>query len=526
MEEASSSKAPIAALADKVSGVFVPLVISISIITFLVWLLLGATPNFALSNAIAVLVISCPCALGLATPVAIMVATGMGAGNGILIKSAKALELTHSIDTVVLDKTGTITEGKPTVRDVILINGTKKEELLQLAASLESLSEHPLSEAILDYARLNNIKISEVKDFKNISGRGIQAVLGNDKLNAGNLSYIENLIETAIVKESNLEEIKAKAKELAMQGKTPMYFTKNDKIIGIIAVADTVKADSSIAIAKLIKRGINVIMLTGDNENTARAIADSVGIKDIISEVLPAEKEEKVRNLMENGHKLIMVGDGINDSPALARADVGIAIGAGTDIAIESADIVLMNSGLDDVVATIDLSKATINNIKQNLFWAFFYNILGIPLAAGVFYHTFGLSLNPMFGALAMSLSSVFVVTNVLRLRNFKVDRSKVENVEISNNDDVKIYSIKEDDMYNTKYEERKEKKLMNTEIKVNGMMCGHCKSRVETELEKLEGVALVVADLELKKVSIDHDERVNEELLKNRIVEVGYEVE
>lgn len=526
VEEASSSKAPIAALADKVSGVFVPLVISISIITFLVWLLLGATPNFALSNAIAVLVISCPCALGLATPVAIMVATGMGAGNGILIKSAKALELTHSIDTVVLDKTGTITEGKPTVRDIILINGTKKEELLQLAASLESLSEHPLSEAILDYARLNNIKISEVKDFKNISGRGIQAVLGNDKLNAGNLSYIENLIETAIVKESNLEEIKAKAKELAMQGKTPMYFTKNDKIIGIIAVADTVKADSSIAIAKLIKRGINVIMLTGDNENTARAIADSVGIKDIISEVLPAEKEEKVRNLMENGHKLIMVGDGINDSPALARADVGIAIGAGTDIAIESADIVLMNSGLDDVVATIDLSKATINNIKQNLFWAFFYNILGIPLAAGVFYHTFGLSLNPMFGALAMSLSSVFVVTNALRLRNFKVDRSKVENVEISNNDDVKIYSIKEDDMYNTKYEERKEKKLMNTEIKVNGMMCGHCKSRVESELAKLEGVALVVADLELKKVSIDHDERVNEELLKNRIVEVGYEVE
>ena len=267
-------------------------------------------------------------------------------------------------------------------------------------------------------------------------------------------------------------------------------------------------------------------MLTGDNENTARAIADSVGIKDIISEVLPADKEEKVRNLMENGHKLIMVGDGINDSPALARADVGIAIGAGTDIAIESADIVLMNSGLDDVVATIDLSKATINNIKQNLFWAFFYNILGIPLAAGVFYHTFGLSLNPMFGALAMSLSSVFVVTNALRLRNFKVDRSKVENIEISNNDDVKIYSIKEDDMYNTKYEERKEKNLMKTEIKVNGMMCGHCKSRVETELAKLEGVALVVADLELKKVSIDHDERVNEDLLKNRIVEVGYEVE
>lgn len=514
VEEAASSKAPIAALADKVSGVFVPIVIAISILTFVIWFLLGYPLDFALSNAIAVLVISCPCALGLATPVAIMVATGMGATNGILIKSAKALELTHSIDTVVLDKTGTITEGKPNVRDIIKLNGSSERDLIYIAASLESSSEHPLAEAIIEYAKKQDIKISEVTEFNSVSGRGISAKLGEDVLNAGNLANIEKLILDGIIKEDNLENIKKKANELASEGKTAMYFTKNDKIIGIIAVADPIKEDSKLAISKLQKRGINVIMLTGDNENTAKAIAKKVGIKEVISEVLPTQKEEKVRNLMDKGSKLIMVGDGINDSPALARADVGIAIGAGTDIAIESADIVLMNSSLEDVVNVIDLSKATVNNIKQNLFWAFFYNVLGIPLAAGVFYYHFHLSLNPMFGALAMSLSSVFVVTNALRLRNFKAQRTKFEK-EDEKNIDTSLKNV-----------EKEEKKVVKTELKVNGMSCAHCKASVEKELAKLEGVALVVADLELGKVSIEHNEEVKEEILKNKIVEIGYEVE
>ena len=417
VEDASSSKAPIAKLADKISAVFVPVVISISLISMIVWLIAGQPFEFALSIAIAVLVISCPCALGLATPVAIMVGTGKGASNGILIKSAEALETLHTIKTVVLDKTGTITEGKPVVTDIITTNGENEQNLLEIAASMEQPSEHPLAEAIVERAKEKGLTLKNVDEFNAISGRGIIGKIDGHTYIAGNL---------ALMKDNNIpvDEFQDSSDSLAMEGKTPLYFADDKKLLGIIAVADIVKPTSRQAIEQFKAMGIDVVMLTGDNKKTAEAIRRQLHIDKVVAEVLPQDKEKEVRLIQESGKKVAMVGDGINDAPALARADVGIAIGAGTDVAIESADIVLMKSDLLDAVTAVQLSKATIKNIKENLFWAFFYNTLGIPLAAGVFYTALNWSLSPMFGAAAMSLSSVFVVSNALRLKLFKPKHS------------------------------------------------------------------------------------------------------
>ena len=506
VEEASSSKAPIAKMADKVAGVFVPVVMGISLITFIVWLALGYDFSFALNCAIAVLVISCPCSLGLATPVAIMVGTGKGAENGILIKSADALETTHSIDTVVLDKTGTVTEGKPVVTDILAFD-TDENEFLKLAAGVESASEHPLAEAIVEKAKEKSLEIVSPTEFQAISGRGIVASVDDSKIIAGN----EQAIKDQYGNSENFTEAFKKGNELAAQGKTPMYFGKDNKLLGIIAVADTIKKDSKEAIQALKNRNIDVVLLTGDHKNTAMAIAKEAGIKKVIAEVLPTDKEEHIRELMEAGHKVAMVGDGINDSPALARADVGIAIGAGTDIAIESADIVLMHSSLKDVATAIDLSKAVIRNIKQNLFWAFFYNSIGIPLAAGVFYLSLGWKLSPMFGAAAMGMSSVCVVSNALRLRAFKPKKVKKNNIE---NDEIELIE-----------NNRKEDKNMTTVINVNGMMCEHCKATVEKVTRGVEGVSNSLVNLDAKNVTIEHSADTDLEKVKKAITDAGYEV-
>ena len=506
VEEASSSKAPIAKMADKVAGVFVPIVMGISLITFIVWLALGYDFSFALNCAIAVLVISCPCSLGLATPVAIMVGTGKGAENGILIKSADALETTHSIDTVVLDKTGTVTEGKPVVTDILAFD-IDENEFLKLAAGVESASEHPLAEAIVEKAKEKSFEIVSPTEFQAISGRGIVASVSGSKIIAGN----EQAIKEQYGNSENFTEVFKKGNELAAQGKTPMYFGKDGKLLGIIAVADTIKKDSKEAIQALKNRNIDVVLLTGDHKNTAMAIAKEAGIKKVIAEVLPTDKEEHIRELMEAGHKVAMVGDGINDSPALARADVGIAIGAGTDIAIESADIVLMHSSLKDVATAIDLSKAVIRNIKQNLFWAFFYNSIGIPLAAGVFYLSLGWKLSPMFGAAAMGMSSVCVVSNALRLRAFKPKKIKKNNIE---NDEIELIENK-----------RKEDKNMTTVINVNGMMCEHCKATVEKVTRGVEGVSNSLVNLDAKNVTIEHSADTDLEKVKKAITDAGYEV-
>lgn len=421
VDDATSSKAPIAKSADKISGVFVPVVIVIALIAIVAWLLMGFGFEFALSVGISILVISCPCALGLATPTAIMVGTGKGAENGILIKSAESLETAHSIDTVVLDKTGTVTQGKPEVTDIMTAPGVSEKELLSMAASMEKLSEHPLGEAIVAKAFKLNIALKSVTDFVQIPGQGIVGVMNKETCYAGNKKMLAE-------KGVKFEGLDLKGNEFADQGKTPLYFVKNNKILGIIAVADVVKPTSRQAISELVQQGIDVIMLTGDNEKTAEAIRKQVGISRVISEVLPQDKEKEIRNLQGKGKKVAMVGDGINDAPALVRADVGIAIGAGTDIAMESADIVLMKSDLLDVATAIRLSKAVIRNIRQNLFWAFFYNVIGIPVAAGIFYLSWGLKLNPMIGAAAMSLSSLCVVSNALRLKFFKPHFIKIEN--------------------------------------------------------------------------------------------------
>lgn len=506
VEEASSSKAPIAKMADKVAGVFVPVVMGISLITFIVWLALGYDFSFALNCAIAVLVISCPCSLGLATPVAIMVGTGKGAENGILIKSADALETTHSIDTVVLDKTGTVTEGKPVVTDILTFD-IDENEFLKLAAGVESASEHPLAEAIVEKAKEKNLEIVSPTEFQAISGRGIVASVSGSKIIAGN----EQAIKEQYGNSENFTEVFKKGNELAAQGKTPMYFGKDNKLLGIIAVADTIKKDSKEAIQALKNRNIDVVLLTGDHKNTAMAIAKEAGIKKVIAEVLPTDKEEHIRELIKAGHKVAMVGDGINDSPALARADVGIAIGAGTDIAIESADIVLMHSSLKDVATAIDLSKAVIRNIKQNLFWAFFYNSIGIPLAAGVFYLSLGWKLSPMFGAAAMGMSSVCVVSNALRLRAFKPKKVKKNNIE---NDEIELIE-----------NNRKEDKNMTTVINVNGMMCEHCKATVEKVTRGVEGVSNSLVNLDAKNVTIEHSADTDLEKVKKAITDAGYEV-
>ena len=506
VEEASSSKAPIAKMADKVAGVFVPIVMGISLITFIVWLALGYDFSFALNCAIAVLVISCPCSLGLATPVAIMVGTGKGAENGILIKSADALETTHSIDTVVLDKTGTVTEGKPVVTDILAFD-IDENEFLKLAAGVESASEHPLAEAIVEKAKEKNLEIVSPTEFQAISGRGIVASVRGSKIIAGN----EQAIKEQYGNSEDFTEVFKKGNELATQGKTPMYFGKDNKLLGIIAVADTIKKDSKEAIQALKNRNIDVVLLTGDHKNTAMAIAKEAGIKKVIAEVLPTDKEEHIRELIKAGHKVAMVGDGINDSPALARADVGIAIGAGTDIAIESADIVLMHSSLKDVATAIDLSKAVIRNIKQNLFWAFFYNSIGIPLAAGLFYLSLGWKLSPMFGAAAMGMSSVCVVSNALRLRAFKPKKVNKNNIE---NDEIELIENK-----------RKEDKNMTTVINVNGMMCEHCKETVEKVTRGVEGVSNSLVNLDAKNVTIEHSADTDLEKVKKAITDAGYEV-
>ena len=506
VEEASSSKAPIAKMADRVAGVFVPVVMGIALVTFIVWLALGYDFSFALNCAIAVLVISCPCSLGLATPVAIMVGTGKGAENGILIKSADALETTHSIDTVVLDKTGTVTEGKPVVTDILAFD-IDENEFLKLAAGVESASEHPLAEAIVEKAKEKSLEIVSPTEFQAISGRGIVASVNGSKIIAGN----EQAIKDQYGNSENFTEVFKKGNELAAEGKTPMYFGKDGKLLGIIAVADTIKKDSKEAIQALKNRNIDVVLLTGDHKNTAMAIAKEAGIKKVIAEVLPTDKEEHIRELIKAGHKVAMVGDGINDSPALARADVGIAIGAGTDIAIESADIVLMHSSLKDVATAIDLSKAVIRNIKQNLFWAFFYNSIGIPLAAGVFYLSMGWKLSPMFGAAAMGMSSVCVVSNALRLRGFKPKEIKKNNIE---NDEIELIENK-----------RKEDKNMTTVINVNGMMCGHCKATVEKVTRGVEGVSNSMVNLDAKNVTIEHSADTDLEKVKKAITDAGYEV-
>ncbi len=416
VEEASSSKAPIAKLADKISGIFVPVVITIALVAFVVWLLLGYPFEFALTIGIAVLVISCPCALGLATPVAIMVGTGQGALHGILIKSAESLETAHNVDTVVLDKTGTITEGKPQVTDVIAGSSLNGEELLTIGASLEKSSEHPLAEAIVAKGLEQEVRFAQVADFLAVPGKGVRGKIEEQEYLAGNLSFMED-------NQINLGEFEHTADRLAEQGKTPMYFADTRNVLGIIAVADVIKPSSKPAIQKLKKLGVDVVMLTGDNKRTAEAIRRELGLEKVIAEVLPDDKEREIRTLQEKGKTVAMVGDGVNDAPALARSDVGIAIGAGTDVAIESADIVLMKSDLNDVPTAIKLSKATLRNIKQNLFWAFFYNALGIPLAAGLLYPFFGWRLSPMYAAAAMSLSSIFVVSNALRLRRFNPNK-------------------------------------------------------------------------------------------------------
>lgn len=422
VEDANATKAPIAKLADKISGIFVPTVIGISIVTFIVWMLMGYDFEFALSLAITVLVISCPCALGLATPVAIMVGTGNGAQHGILVKSAEALETMHSINTVVLDKTGTITEGKPVVTDILTNGEMTEEELIHIAASIEKPSEHPLAEAVVEKAKEMGLTLKKVDNFNSVSGMGIAAFIEGKPYIAGNL---------ALMNEESIElgQFQKESDRLASEGKTPLFFGDNKKVLGIIAVADVVKKNSKQAIELFKKMGIDVVMLTGDNKRTAEAIRRQLDIDKVIAEVLPQDKEREVRAIQEKGHKVAMIGDGINDAPALTRADVGVAIGAGTDIAIESADIVLIKNDLLDAVTAVQLSRSTIKNIKQNLFWAFFYNVLGIPLAAGVFYLSMGWKLSPMFAAAAMSLSSVFVVTNALRLKFFKPvhERKQIE---------------------------------------------------------------------------------------------------
>ena len=518
VEDASASKAPIAKIADKIAGVFVPIVMTIALITAAVWLLAGAEFEFALSCAISVLVISCPCALGLATPVAIMVGTGKGAENGILIKSGEALEVTHNIQSVVLDKTGTITQGKPAVTDIHGVK-TDSKELLKIAAAMEKKSEHPLAEAVLAKAEEEKISLPEASEFSAVAGMGIEAVIEGKKYYAGNLR---------LMKEKGIDctGIKDYLETLTGEGKTPLLFADEKELLGVVGAADIVKSTSAQAIRELKKMGIQVIMLTGDNERTAKAIQRQLDIDTVIAEVLPQDKEREVAKLQENGQKVAMVGDGINDAPALARADVGIAIGAGTDVAIESADIVLMKNDLLDVVTAISLSKAVIRNIKENLFWAFFYNVCGIPLAAGVFYTALGLKLSPMFGAAAMSLSSLFVVSNALRLRFFHVLKKpqKEEDGTVHTTEKINGQTGKKQIVNNSaEAVENKEEMNMYT-MKIEGMMCPHCQAAVTKALNGIEGVKAEV-NLEKKEAYVEAADSVSKEELTKAVVDAGYEV-
>ena len=500
VEDAGGSKAPIARLADKIAGVFVPVVMSIAAVTFIVWMIAGYGLEFSLNRAISVLVISCPCALGLATPVAITVATGKAAEQGILVKSAASLELMGRVDTVVLDKTGTVTEGKPRVTDLLCAGGMTEDTLLSAAASLEKPSEHPLAGAIVAEAEKRGLVLRPVSGFTAVAGGGVTARAEGIVLLAGN----EAFMETSGVAVS--EEMKSGAARLAEDGKTPLFIAAGTSLLGVIAVADVVKADSAAAIAALREMGCDVVLLTGDNQRTADAIARQVGVSRVIAQVLPQDKARVVQELQAEGKKVAMVGDGINDAPALVTADVGLAIGVGTDVAIESADIVLMKSSLMDIADAAALSRATLRNIRQNLFWAFFYNSVGIPVAAGVLYPAFGITLNPMIAAAAMSLSSVFVVTNALRLRLFK-PKTSPSVVEAPKHEEIKT----------------KEDTIMKTVIKVNGMMCGHCKAHVETACKGVPGVTDAVVDLDAKNVTVTGDADVA--ALKKAITDAGYEV-
>ena len=481
VDEATSSKAPVAKLADKVSGVFVPTVIAISLLSGGIWMLFGKGFEFSLSMAISVLVISCPCALGLATPTAIMVATGKGASNGILIKSATALETAGSVDTVVLDKTGTLTEGTPTVTDVL---SEDERALLYIGGSLESVSEHPIGSAIVKKATQSGIALSTPSEFTQVEGGGILATVDGEKCLVGNRRLVEKhgISDAAAFEKETL---------LSKQGKTPVFVAKGNTLLGIIAVADTVRSTSKQAVATLKDLKIKVVMLTGDNITTAQAIAEQVGVTSVIAGVLPSDKQKEISRLQEDNRYVAMVGDGINDAPALAKADIGIAIGAGTDIAMESADIVLMKSDLRDVARAIRLSRMTMRNIKQNLFWAFIYNVIGIPVAAGVFYIPFALKLNPMLGAAAMSLSSLFVVTNALRLKTFKLDK--------------------------------KEQKAMKTTLIIEGMMCMHCAGRVKDSLLQLDGVTSVQIDLDKKSATVEASKEIDTATFKSCIENAGY---
>jgi Cu+-exporting ATPase len=516
VEEASATKAPIAKLADKIAGVFVPIIMVIALVTFLVWIITGASFEFALSSAITVLVIACPCALGLATPVAIMVGTGKGAENGILIKSGEALEQAHHIDCVVFDKTGTITEGKPVVTDLMPV-GMDERELVSIAAGLEAKSEHPLAEAILKYAADKNIPSKDAKDFQAISGMGIEAYIDGKRYLAGNQKYLQQENVSCSKYTNELDK-------LASQGKTPLLFARDNEFIGVIAVADVVKPSSMAAIEKLHNLGLKVIMLTGDNKRTAEGIGRNLALDDIIADVLPQDKERVISKLQEDGRKVAMVGDGINDAPALVRADVGIAIGAGTDVAMESADIVLMHNDLRDVATAIRLSKAVIRNIKENLFWAFFYNCLGVPVAAGVFYSWLGWRLNPMVGAAAMSFSSIFVVTNALRLKRFQSENRKgeLEDKDAINQQEAEVNHVYCENI-NINQEKIQEEKKMIT-LKVEGMMCQHCVKHVKEALEKLDGVQATV-DLDKKTATVMKPDSVSVEECKKAVADAGYEV-
>ena len=512
VEEASSSKAPIAKLADKVAGVFVPVVMVIAAVTALVWLAVTRSPEQALTAGVAVLVISCPCALGLATPVAIMVGTGKGAENGILVKSAEALETLHAIDTVVLDKTGTLTQGRPQVTDILPAGGVTESALLGLAACLEAPSEHPLGAAIVEEAGARGLPRQPVERFAAVHGRGVEAVLGGRRCLAGNRAMME---EAGV----DLSAWEDRAQALAAQGKTPLYFAKDTSLLGLIAVADTPKPTSRDAVAAFRSLGIDVIMLTGDNRRTAGAIGAQLGVTEVMAEVLPQDKERKVSELQSQGRKVAMVGDGINDAPALARADVGLAIGAGTDVASESADIVLMKSDLLDAAAAVELSRATIRNIKENLFWAFFYNSLGIPLAAGVFFPLLGWQLNPMFAAAAMSLSSVCVVSNALRLRFFK---SKFRASRREENPVIQQPRAVQDSNDDSSTTQQGGTTAMTKTMKIEGMMCAHCSGRVEKALNDLPGVTATV-NLEAGTASVTGD--AADDVLTKAVTDAGYTV-
>lgn len=502
VSDAAATKAPIAKIADRVSGVFVPAVITIAVITTIIWLLTGHPFGYALARGISVLVISCPCALGLATPVAIMVGNGMGAKNGILFKTAVSLEEAGKVQIVALDKTGTITSGQPEVTDILPAEGVTETELLTLACALEKKSEHPLAKAVLKKAEEEKLVAGEVTGFQALPGNGLSAVLGSDKLTGGSMKFISSQTKVSA-------DLDKRAKQLAEQGKTPLLFTRNGKLLGIIAVADVIKEDSPRAVKELQNMGIRVVMLTGDNERTARAIGAQAGVDDVIAGVLPDGKESVIRSLKEQG-KVAMVGDGINDAPALTRADMGIAIGAGTDVAIDAADVVLMKSRLSDVPAAIRMSRATLRNIHENLFWAFFYNIIGIPLAAGVWYPLFGWKLNPMFGAAAMSLSSFCVVSNALRLNLFKMyDASK----------DKKLKAKKE------KKRSKKEDKTMKKIMHIEGMMCGHCEAAVKKALEALPQVDEAVVSHEAGTAELTLNAEIADDVLKKTVEDKDYTV-